>query len=334
MAFMVLSVRMAGADETSRMDQAAGGDSENVKAFKSFTESPPIILSLTARVHIRGTSYGLLDHDITNITLLADKLKEPPDAISQYLRTNLSRMASRLLSNYDGTKPQAELQNLLVRDINSTIFSTSLYETQRFARVRLSPQAAGMLGKKLVGPDLAKLNRLLLFDAFNGEIANAGRSFERNLVMEMRYQKNAFFVKIALNREELLASHVRSVNYNQQVAGFKVYDSLAAGWFDKDCWRIVNGWLTLDTLPDGSDHFPEIVILPLVLPSRVLNMGLPALGPATVKWSGNSTQGTDWLGRVFKAKLQVNGSGRPTGLSIEYPQEQPHAGRSLNSQIE
>lgn len=141
-------------------------------------------------------------------------------------------------------------------------------------------------------------------------------------------------MKIALNREELLAQHVRSVSYNQQVAGFKVYDSLAAGWFGKDCWRIVNGWLTVDTLPDGSDHFPEIVILPLVLPSRVLNMGLPALGPATVKWSGNSTQGTDWLGRLFKAKLQVNGSGRPTGLSIEYPQEQPHAGRSLDSQIQ
>lgn len=187
LAFVVLSVRMAGADQTSRTDHAAGGDSEYVKAFKSFTESPPIIRNLTAHVHIRGTSYGLLDHDITDITLLANKLKEPPDPIFQYLRTNLSRMTSRLLSNYDGTNPQIDLKNLLVRDINSIIFSASLYETQRFARVKLSPQATAMLGKKLVGPDLAKLNRLLLFDAFNGEIANAGRSFDRNLVMEVRY---------------------------------------------------------------------------------------------------------------------------------------------------
>src|SRR5229473_869826 len=79
-------------------------DSEAVRVYKQFIESPPIIKSLKARVETRGVSYIFLPEDITDLESFTSRLKQAaaPNELSFFLRTNLARSTRNMLSNYHG----------------------------------------------------------------------------------------------------------------------------------------------------------------------------------------------------------------------------------------
>ena len=62
------------------------------------------------------------------------------------------------------------MRKALVADLNRLTQSGAIYETNRFAKVELSPDTAALLRQQPLGIDLVALNRLLLLDAFPGEI--------------------------------------------------------------------------------------------------------------------------------------------------------------------
>jgi hypothetical protein len=116
--------------------------------------------------------HTLFTNDITNLASLSFKLKHPQDSdlVSQYIRRGLSSTVLAMLSNYDGG-PNAALQKALSDSlIDMIVTKESIFNSDRFSGVVLSERTKKLLGQKLAGAENYQLNRLLLSDAYPGEI--------------------------------------------------------------------------------------------------------------------------------------------------------------------
>jgi FHS family L-fucose permease-like MFS transporter len=119
--------------------------------------------------------------DITNLPALADKLKRMPDAVSAFLRGRLSEETLIALSDYDETASNARsLQSDLLQDLNTIVKQDPekakkgqlLYDPQRFQGIVLGEKTRQLLSqKRRNAEDSARLNRMLLQDAFPGVLA-------------------------------------------------------------------------------------------------------------------------------------------------------------------
>jgi hypothetical protein len=58
--------------------------------------------------------------------------------------------------------------------------------------------------------------------------------------------------------------------------------------------------------------------MPMLVASRVMNLGLASQKPASLHWSGDTVTGTNLLGFVFQAGLRTDAQGRPAGLTEVY----------------
>ena len=122
--------------------------------------------------------------DITNLTLFATRLKQPPDAISQFVSAQLAAPTQRQLSNYS-SGPDPVLQASLAQDLSRLAQSGAVYESNRFDKVYLSLETTRRLAQQPLGIDLVELNRLLLLDAFRGEIRRNDKAEEIHGTGEM-----------------------------------------------------------------------------------------------------------------------------------------------------
>lgn len=124
-----------------------------------------------------------LPGDITNMVSLAAKLNQPStnDGVSQYLSSQLSADARKLLSDFKG-RADPQLKHALAEELNRIIQSGPIFDTQRFAGVKLSAQTTKLLGQTPTGPDVARLNRTLILDAYPMEISK-GRSMKETRFM-------------------------------------------------------------------------------------------------------------------------------------------------------
>jgi H+/Cl- antiporter ClcA/predicted transcriptional regulator len=130
-----------------------------------------------------GNGYGITNRilqgeytfradDITRLEPLADRLKQPlpTDAVSSYIAAQLSAPTRTLLTNYTGG-PDPALKAALTEGFNHIIQGGSVYDPQRFSGVGLSSESSYLLGQKLEGSDLVRLNRALLLDAYRRELS-------------------------------------------------------------------------------------------------------------------------------------------------------------------
>jgi len=108
--------------------------------------------------------------DLIDPKALAAKLTQHSDPLSQFLWDELPGASRQAVL----TSPQAEsLEAVLVDGLNGIIRCDSIYRAERFTGVTLSPQTRSLIGLDLRGALLARLNRLLLEDAFPGEIVRS-----------------------------------------------------------------------------------------------------------------------------------------------------------------
>jgi lipopolysaccharide export system protein LptA len=133
-------------------------------------------------------------NDITNLPAFAARLSQPAptDAIARYVSSKLSQPTRQLLMNYPssplvpslspGVKKISDdppLRQALALDLNRLVESGALYEAGRFSNVLyLSIETTDLLSQHPLGTDLIQLNRLLLLDAFRGELTR-GRAGEK-----------------------------------------------------------------------------------------------------------------------------------------------------------
>jgi fucose permease len=119
--------------------------------------------------------------DIRNLPALADRLKQTPDAVSAYLRGQLSEETVVELKDYHDADSNARwLQTGLMQDLNTIVKQDPkkakpgqlLYDPQRFQGIELGEKTRQLLAKRnRNAEDSARLNRMLLEDAFPGMLA-------------------------------------------------------------------------------------------------------------------------------------------------------------------
>lgn len=109
--------------------------------------------------------------DLVDLTSFAAKLKQSPDAVTTLLKDRLSDATRQALAAYQGAASDpSPLRTALAKDLNTLVEGLSIYDAQRFSHVVLRPETRHFLTRKAEEPDAARLNRLLIEDAYPAEI--------------------------------------------------------------------------------------------------------------------------------------------------------------------
>jgi hypothetical protein len=124
---------------------------------------------------IRTSGFGAFAAgDIKDPTRFAVRLGGVHDPLSQFVQSGLPQAAKDALAAYDGTAPpDGSLEGQLVARVNDLVAGPSIFTAARFADVRLSAGTKTLLASNPTGADLARLNRLLLEEAYPLELADA-----------------------------------------------------------------------------------------------------------------------------------------------------------------
>ena len=120
----------------------------------------------------RSGAAALVKEDIKDLPALAAKLQHGPGELSAFLKGSFSEKTRGLLARYQGThSDSAPLEAALLEDLNKSLQGPPLHEARRFAGTTLSERTTKLLQAKPEGKEVARLNRLLLEDAYPLEIA-------------------------------------------------------------------------------------------------------------------------------------------------------------------
>jgi len=110
--------------------------------------------------------------DFKDVPAFAAKLAAKADPLSAYLATNLSGPTLSTLSGFsEGRASVTAARVALMQDLNSLILKQSLYSPERFSGVALHETTRQLLAQDAKGRNEARLNRLLLADAYPRELA-------------------------------------------------------------------------------------------------------------------------------------------------------------------
>ena len=130
--------------------------------------------------HQVGRAQTISRDDVVDLKTLAGKLKQPANAISAFIKTNLSPATLAALENYQGKAANAPaFQTNLVADLNGLVSGASIYTPERFAGVFLYADTKALLAQNPSGDALLRMNRLLVADAYPMELSRtalAGRT--------------------------------------------------------------------------------------------------------------------------------------------------------------
>ncbi len=105
------------------------------------------------------SSFSTISANDLKLPDFAAKLSHPTDAVSTFIKTNLSAPTLVALENYSDADP-VPLATNLVRNLNTLITNQTIYDVQRFAGVTLRPETQKLIALNPSGIEIAHLNRL------------------------------------------------------------------------------------------------------------------------------------------------------------------------------
>src|SRR5688572_30220948 len=109
--------------------------------------------------------------EITDLPALARRLTEKSDPVSAWLADQLDDPTKAALAAYSPTgENQKELGNALAKQLTKIVTGPSVYDEARFKDVKLRDETQSLLKRNPQGRDLARLNRVLLEDAYPNEL--------------------------------------------------------------------------------------------------------------------------------------------------------------------
>ena len=130
--------------------------------------------TLDGWVQIENSATMLSAGGIQDVPAFASKLANGTDAVSVFLRGHLEDSLKTDLASYSASSENAKaVVSALVKDLNQVIAGASIYDPARFHHVVLRPETAQLLHKSPRGQQLARLNKLLLEDAYPSELAKS-----------------------------------------------------------------------------------------------------------------------------------------------------------------
>ena len=130
--------------------------------------------TLDGWIQIENSATSLPSGSITDPAAFAGKLAKGSDAVSVFLRGRLQDSVKADLAAYSDSNANAKaVISALSKDLNEVIYGPSIYDKARFGNVVLRPETAQMLQQNPRGQQLARLNKLLLEDAYPAELAKS-----------------------------------------------------------------------------------------------------------------------------------------------------------------
>jgi DNA-binding NtrC family response regulator len=108
--------------------------------------------------------------DLTGVARLLTKLKEQADPVSTYVRGHLTSRTKQMLKEHVGGEPSEVLKAALANELSQLIKDQNLYQAERFRDVQLTDETRDLIEHHGLHRDLFRLNRMLLEDAYPGEI--------------------------------------------------------------------------------------------------------------------------------------------------------------------
>lgn len=125
-------------------------------------------------IQIENSATSLSSGGITDPVALASKLTNGQDAVPVFLRGQLQESVRTDLASYSPSNPTAKaVISALVKDLNQIIAGPSIYDKTRFSNIVLRPETEQLLQQNPNGQKLARLNKLLLEDAYPAELAKS-----------------------------------------------------------------------------------------------------------------------------------------------------------------
>jgi hypothetical protein len=149
--------------------------------------------------------------DIKDADSLAGKLRKQEDKVSAFLWGKLQPGTRQMVesSAKGDAEPVKELRRALAHDLNGVLMRERVYEQERFANVSLSKGTESLLHRELQGARLARLNRMLLEDAYPGELAKGKEVFGRQRI-PVEVQAGGLTVLHLENDWEVFGTHPES----------------------------------------------------------------------------------------------------------------------------
>jgi len=130
--------------------------------------------TLDGWIQIENSATSLASAGITDPAALAVRLTTGPDAVSVFLRGRLQDSVKADLAAFSSASANAKaVISALVKDLNEVISGPSIYDKTRFGNIVPRPETEQLLKRNLTGQQLARLNKLLLEDAYPLELAKS-----------------------------------------------------------------------------------------------------------------------------------------------------------------
>ena len=130
--------------------------------------------TLDGWAQIENSATSLANAEITDTAAFAARLAKGTDAVSIFLRGQLEESLKIDLAAYSGASANAKTTvSALVKDLNQIISGTSIFDRTRFRDVNLRPETEQLLKQNPGGQQLARLNKMLLVDAYPQELAKS-----------------------------------------------------------------------------------------------------------------------------------------------------------------
>lgn len=120
---------------------------------------------------LNATTFG--GGDIADADSLAKKLVAKADPVSAFLANQMDEADSALIAlptTPPTTQSTKDLKAALARALTKAVAGPPVYAESRFKEISLRPETQALLRAESLGRDLARLNRVLLEDAFPKEL--------------------------------------------------------------------------------------------------------------------------------------------------------------------
>src|SRR5262249_44886373 len=147
-------------------------------AVRSARAAGPVSLfdgkTLQGWLQIENNAVSLSAAGITEPGRFAERLSKDTDPLAIYLRGGLQPSVRTDVAAYSPSAANAKaVVSALAKDLNAVINGASIYDRARFAGVKLRPETEYLLARNPTGLALARLNKLLLEDAYPSELARS-----------------------------------------------------------------------------------------------------------------------------------------------------------------
>ena len=130
--------------------------------------------TLNGWIQIENGATSLSSAEITDPAALITQLANGADAVSTFLRSQLDDAVTTSLTTYSASDPSAKAAlSALTKQLNQVIAGPSLYNPARFSQVALQPDTRELIAANPQGYRLARLNKLLLEDAYPDDLTHS-----------------------------------------------------------------------------------------------------------------------------------------------------------------